>query len=137
MKYFVSLFLLVSFCPVLWASPVDKGVKAYHQGQYQLAFDTWHQLAKKGLPLAQLFLSHLYTKGLGVKPDKKQAHYWLQQAAQSGLAEAQYELALRYEIGEGTAEDYWQAEQWYQKAIDQGFCPGELGLEKYLITEHE
>lgn len=115
------------------ADPLDEGVRAYHQRNFYTAFQKWQRLATKGLPKAQLFLAHLYTEGLGTPKNLSKALYWLQQAAEGGLAEAQYELGLRYEIGQGIDEDYWQAEQWYQKAIDQGYCPGELGIEKYLV----
>lgn len=62
----------------------------------------------------------MYSIGLGVPQDSKQAVTWFRKAAEQGDASAQYNLGLMYDKGRGVAQDDKQAVAWYRKAAEQG-----------------
>jgi TPR repeat protein len=55
-------------------------------------FKAAKKAAKQGNVEAQSFLGLMYSEGLGVAQDYKQAVYWYQKAADQGYAEAQNNL---------------------------------------------
>ena len=70
----------------------------------------------------------MYSIGLGVPQDSKQAVTWFRKAAEQGDASAQYNLGLMYDKGRGVAQDDKQAVAWYRKAAEQGDAMAQFNL---------
>jgi TPR repeat protein len=117
------------------AGDLERGIRAYRNGDYALALEHWEPLARAGRVDAQVYLGWLYGRGLGVEMNFATSARWYRLAAEQGDPNAQYELGLLYELGQGVTADYWEAEHWYGLAIDQGFCPGELSASGRLDQE--
>lgn len=78
------------------------------------------KLAVEGNPEAQSKLGVLYSTGLGVKMDKKEAASWYQKSADQGFPTGQWNLAWMYVKGEGVEENYTKAFELFKKAADSG-----------------
>ena len=70
----------------------------------------------------------MYSIGLGVPQDSKQAVTWFRKAAEQGYAVAQYDLGVKYHDGEGVPQDDKQAVTWYRKAAEQGYAKAQNNL---------
>ncbi len=62
----------------------------------------------------------MYSIGLGVPQDSKQAVTLFRKAAEQGHVLAQYELGIMYSKGLGVPQDSKQAVTWFRKAAEQG-----------------
>lgn len=70
---------------------------------------------------AELKISEMYHKGLGVPQDLSEAAAWVRKSADRGNAQSQYELALLYLKGEGVPYDIGESKAWLHKAAAQGY----------------
>ena len=77
-------------------------------------------LAEQGHAEAQYILGVMYSRGLGVPKDDREAVSWIRLAAEQGLAGAQVNLGIRYSTGDGVPKDYVQAYAWLNLAGAQG-----------------
>ncbi len=86
-RYFVflSVVLIFPFASPATAQDLEKGVAAYHRGDYAAALKEWRPLAEQGDAVAQLYLGRIYEKGLGVIQSHAQAAKWYHMAAKQGL----------------------------------------------------
>ena len=75
--------------------------------------------AEQGDAQSQYNLAVLYTQGLGVPRNLKQAANWMQKSADQNLAAGELGLGVLYENGQGVPQDSIEAAKWYQKAVDQ------------------
>ena len=89
-------------------------------GQFEKAFELYHQAAEQGDAKAQYNLGTMYTDGQGVKKDYVKAAEWYQKSAEQGYAEAQFNLAVAYRKGQGVTKDKAIAKQWFGKSCDSG-----------------
>jgi TPR repeat protein len=106
-----------------------KGAEAFLKGAYTDAYEAWKPLAEAGHARAQLGLSKLYARGLGVdKQDDKAAAEWLEKAAEGGLADAQYAFADMLFYGKGIDEDRKRAAAFYERAAKQGHAGAKFKL---------
>ena len=96
----------------------QKGLVAYHDGNYVGALALWRPLAERGLGQAQFALATAYALGHGVPLNDQKALDWLTQAADQGVGEAQYNLGVRFALGQGVAQDGQQAVVWYSRAAE-------------------
>lgn len=48
----------------------------FENQQYEEAFSLFRELAERGVPEAQSYLSIMYASGLGVKPDQRESERW-------------------------------------------------------------
>jgi hypothetical protein len=72
----------------------DRAYAAFQRGRYLTAYREALPLAEAGNPASQTLLGELYSKGLGVGLDLKQAERWYRAAAAQGDAAAQNALGL-------------------------------------------
>jgi len=98
----------------------DRGEKAFHAGNYELAMALLKPLAERGGARAQHYLGSMYDGGHGVKQDYREAIRWHLRSAEQGDADSQSHLGFLYENGLGAAREQALAAQWYAKAADQG-----------------
>ncbi|HEY4165070.1 MAG TPA: tetratricopeptide repeat protein [Dongiaceae bacterium] len=94
----------------------DPGTAAFNNGDYAGAMAAWKPKAEDNDPEAMNNIGNLYSLGLGVSKDPKQAATWYEKAAQLGFVLAQYNLAnLDY-----NRNDLKQAARWYTAAAQGG-----------------
>jgi len=88
---FLSLLLLVAGCA---AHPLQKGIDAFDQGNYDTAAYYWNPLAMQGDMYAQYNLGLLWESGLGATPmDKETASRWYLLSASQGYVDAMIRYA--------------------------------------------
>lgn len=75
-------------------------------------------------------LAVLYSEGIGVQKDNKEAVRLLRLASEQGHARAQTRLAHHLFYGRGCEVNYGEAVMWYQRAGENGSVPAmyHLGL---------
>ncbi len=84
--------------------------------------------AEQGDAGAQVDLGVMYSKGIGVPQDLREAAKWYRRAAEQGFVYAQYNLGLMYRKGEGVPQDDREAVKWYRRAAEQGFAQAQYDL---------
>ena len=87
------LLLLIIVAPVT-AEDFDKGLSAYHAGDFATAMKEWKSLAEDGDRSAQFNLGVMYDYGQGVPQGYKEAINWYTLAAEQGNAKAQTNLGF-------------------------------------------
>jgi TPR repeat protein len=90
----LPLFLLGCSSNKAKQSPLAKAESAYEAGEYEKAAAELLPLAKKGDPHAQYTLGYMYYYGQGVKRDRSQGYFWMQQSAKQGNQSALKALEL-------------------------------------------
>ena len=75
-------------------------------------------------PDAQFALGLLYTVGLGVAADSKEAAHWYRLSAEQGSVRSQSSLGFMYSEGRGVPQDYVQAHMWFNLAGAGGDADG-------------
>ena len=70
--------------------------------------------------MAQANLGIMYTEGLGVSQDYREAVRWYRRAADQGYAIAQRNLGVMYAEGLGVSQDYVSAHMWLNLAGARG-----------------
>lgn len=101
---------------------------ALEEEQYEQAAMPLQLLALQGHQDAQFMLGLVYSNGLGVGSDLKQAIHWYELAAQQGHIEAQYNLGVAYSTGKGVNPDNIKAAGWWRKAAIQGNTDAQFNL---------
>jgi len=71
----------------------EMGVKHYHEGNYEGAFEYLKRAAELGDVNAHFTLSVMYREGQGVDKDEKKEWYHLEEAAIAGHPKARFNLA--------------------------------------------
>ena len=103
-----------------------------------LAFSWCNKAASQGFPLAQEYLSEMYTLGQGVAKDDRQALIWLRKGAEQGSILAQISLSEEYIDGKRLDKDPAQAYMWLSIAksasIKKNCNPSNVG-ETFLRLE--
>ena len=97
-----------------------RGITAYVQGNYELAFRSWTKAAEAGDRLAQFNLGTLYSRGEGVTKSIDKAVYWYRKAAEQGYPKAMYNVGEAYRTGTGVKKNPELARKWLVKAAGAG-----------------
>lgn len=98
----------------------DPAFGAYQRGLYLTAFNLGMERAKAGDSAAQTLVAEIYSRGLGVKADQKQAAHWYGMAAEKDEPEAQFRYAVMLLQGTYIAKDIKKAETLMAKAAASG-----------------
>lgn len=108
--------------------PLEKGLNAYHAGDFKAAYNLTIPLVHKGNSDAKNLLGMMYElgKGVPVNLDKSVAYY--RQAAEQGNRYAQYNLAVSFDAGTGVPQNYRQAVKWFERAAKQGVSSAQYDL---------
>ena len=114
-------------------SKADLAYGAYQRGYYITAIELAEPLANLGDPAAQTLLGEIYSRGLGVKRDMKEAARWYQAAAKAGKPEAQFRYAMILLEGSAVSRDEAQARDLMQAAADRGLPLAEYNYGQMLI----
>ncbi len=105
-----------------------RGLKAYDEGNYDVAVRYLRRAAEMGHPKAQNHLAVCYKLGRGVPQNDSSAVKWLHQAAEQGEVDAQYNLGIAYMEGTGVGKNETTAVEWYKKAALQGKVSAQFNL---------
>jgi len=87
----------------------DPAYGAFQRGLYITALNLARPKAEAGDAAAQTLVAEIYSRGLGVKQDQKEAAKWYRLAAEQGVAEAQFQYALMLRSGHFVPRDADQA----------------------------
>lgn len=90
----ISVFLISCSSNKAKETPLGKAEDAYAAGEYEKAAAQLMPLAKNGNPQAQYTLGYMYYYGQGVKRDRTQGYFWMQQSAKQGNKSALQALEL-------------------------------------------
>lgn len=104
------------------APAVDLAYGAYQRGLYISAFQEAVKRiqANQNDPAALTLLGELYSQGLGVKRDPKEAASWYRLAAERGSPHAMAALGMMSLEGRGVPRDPKAARQWLEQAAEKG-----------------
>ncbi|MBO0905885.1 sel1 repeat family protein [Jiella sp. MQZ13P-4] len=114
-------------------SKSDMAYGAFQRGYYLTAVQLAEPLANIGDPAAQTLLGEIYSRGLGVKRDMKEAARWYEAAAKAGNAEAQFRYAMILLAGTAVKQDEAQARDLMKAAADAGLPLAEYNFGQMLI----
>ena len=101
----------------------QRGLAAYHRGDYAAARAFWQPLADNYDLAALRNMGHLYRLGQGVARDGATAARYYTRAAELGFAPAQLNLAVMLYEGDDIPADKKTARLWAQRAADAGYVP--------------
>lgn len=102
------LLFCILFAVTVFADDVQQGVAAYKQGDFQSAYQAWHQAAENDVAEAQWMLAILLLNGQGVKQDNVAAYSWLTLASEKQHKQAIIDrMAIRDRL---SAEELARAE---------------------------
>ncbi len=118
----VLLGALLCLSSGVLADDFEEAQAAYRRHDYQRVLQLMQPLAERGDAGAQYILGNLYSKGLGVDKDYRQAARWYTQSAEQGMAQAQFNLALLYAYGRGVQRDTAKAMYLYEQAAEGGLA---------------
>jgi hypothetical protein len=118
-RYFIFITCLL-FSLIIQADELANAITAYEQGQYDIAYKQFTQLAQQNNAEAQYNLAFMYFGGEGIEQDDAKAAYWFKQAAKLAHAQAQDKLAYLHLHGRGVKSDKIQAYAWYRVAAENG-----------------
>jgi len=119
MRQVLAIALLLA-ATLARSGPFEDGLAARARGDFATAFSTFKQLASTGDARSQFQLSLLYASGKGVKPNPKNAMYWLRQAAIHGDVQAQSNLGVAFNRARGEPQDPIKAYAWSSMASASG-----------------
>ena len=132
------LLALALIGPAMWSGPLlaqdyEKGVEAFHRGDYATALQEFLFFVEQGgsslqVMGAQFRLGYIYQEGFGVPQDYAEAIRLYRLSAEQGYAPAQSQLGTMYEHGYGMPEDSAEAAKLYRLAAEQGFRVAQRNL---------
>lgn len=99
-----------------------EGEEAFLSGEDHVkALQLLKPYAVQGDMRAQYYIGEIYSIGIGVNHDYREAAKWLHMAAQQGHAGAQFSLANLYIAGQGVERDLSKGVNWLKKSAEQGY----------------
>lgn len=122
------LAMLIALPVIAAETSYSEAFRAYEEKRYDEAFTLLLPLAEQGEGQAQMAVSLLYERGLGVARDIDKAMYWYEKAALRGDPMIQNELGLKYFNGDGIPHDYDRAATWWLKAAASGHVEAQYSL---------
>lgn len=110
---------------------------AYDEGDFETAFEMWHELAQEGDAFAQNNLSALYDAGEGVPQDANRAYRWALEAAKNGHQASLGSIGRKLILGSGVTTDVEKGIECLQSAADAGDARSMTMLGSfYLLGKH-
>lgn len=106
---------------------------AFQRGFYLSALKLAEPIANLGDPAAQTLLGEIYSRGLGVAQNLKEAARWYEAAAESGNPEGQFRYAMLLLDGAVVAPDIAKARDLMKAAADEGLPLAQYNYAQMLI----
>ncbi|MDM5270895.1 NifU family protein [Sulfurovum sp. zt1-1] len=104
----------------------DKGVSAYENKAYPLAYKHFEEAASEENRDAMVNLAIMHMRGFGCQRDLQEAKNWFEKAASLGHTHAMMSLAHFYEKGMDGAADSDKALEYYVQAANNGMVDAQL-----------
>jgi len=126
---YLGLLLLAGGVSSSVAAEEGAGAELYTRGltvfkvDPEASISLFAKAAKLGDTQSMVVLGHCYRTGTGVKPSRKAAIQWYEQAVDAGDLSSLYELGQLYGFADPKKRilpDYAKAIEYYEKAVDQG-----------------
>ncbi len=105
---------------------------AYDRADYKTALKIWLAAAEGGDSQAQLYVAHIYEKGLGTRPNYDKAALWYKKSSDAGNVQAMLGLAQLYEKGLGVTQDLAAAQTLYSTAMGE---PGLVSMDPVSLND--
>ncbi len=90
----------------------------YKKEEYKPAFEKFISIARAGHVQAQQMIGIMYTQGLGVDKDEKQAFRWLEKAAHNFDPLSMHHVGVRYFTGVGVRKNIAKAAMWLNLSVE-------------------
>lgn len=111
----------------------DFAYGAFQRGFFLTARKIAEPLANLGDPAAQTLLGEIYSRGLGVAQNLKEAAHWYKASAESGNPEGQFRYAMMLLDGKDVTPDAEKAREMMKAAAEQGLPLAEYNYAQMLI----
>ena len=108
---------------------MELAFRASKSGDDVAAVEWYRKAADQGFAEAQFNLGKMYSAGLGVGRNKKEAENWYRKAADQGFADAQCSLGEMLDASR-SCKFSQEAVEWYRKAAEQGLADAQFNLGK-------
>ena len=106
----------------------------YEKGKFKSAFRLFLAAAKGGDPSCQTNLGNFYRSGIGVKPNRDLALFWLRRAYRQGSGAAAHNIGILFR----DESNFNQALAWYGRAVKEHDGDANLAIAKlYLENKND
>ena len=112
---------------------MELAFRASKSGDDVAAVEWYRKAADQGFAEAQFNLGKMYSAGLGVGRNKKEAENWYRKAADQGFADAQCSLGEMLDASR-SCKFSQEAVEWYRKAAEQGLADAQFNLGKMYAS---
>ena len=112
----------------------DDAFGAYQRGLYRTALDLALVRAKEGDAAAQTLAAEIYSRGLGVPLNPKEATRLYGLAAEQGVVEAQFQMSLILIDGKYVPKDVAKARAYLEKAVSAGHALAGFNLAQLILS---
>jgi TPR repeat protein len=113
----------------------DDAYGAFQRGYYLTAMEMALPRAQLGDAAAQTLVAEIFSQGLGVARNKKDAAFWYGQAANSGDPAAMFKYALLLMEGRDVTRDKTRSEELMKKAADLGNSSAQFNYGQLLVAD--
>lgn len=118
-----------------FAGKADLAYGAYQRGYYLTAMELALPRAQLGDAAAQTLVAEIFSQGLGVARNSKDAAFWYGQAANAGDPSAMFKYALLLMEGRDVPRDRKRSEELMKKAADLGNSSAQFNYGQLLVAD--
>ncbi|OBZ95350.1 enhanced entry protein [Pararhizobium polonicum] len=118
-----------------FAGKADDAYGAFQRGYYLTAMELALPRAQLGDAAAQTLVAEIFSQGLGVARNRKDAAFWYGQAANSGDPAAMFKYALLLMEGRDVPRDKKKSEELMKKAADLGNSSAQFNYGQLLVAD--
>lgn len=113
----------------------DDAYGAFQRGYYLTALEIALPKAQLGDAAAQTLVAEIFSQGLGVAKNTKDAAFWYEQAANGGNPSAMFKYALILMDGRDVPRDRKRSEEMMKKAADSGNALAQFNYGQLLVAD--
>ncbi|HTO33542.1 MAG TPA: tetratricopeptide repeat protein [Pararhizobium sp.] len=118
-----------------FAGKADDAYGAFQRGYYLTAMELALPRAQLGDAAAQTLVAEIFSQGLGVARNTKDAAFWYGQAANAGDPGAMFKYALMLMEGRAVPRDKKRSEELMKKAADLGNSSAQFNYGQLLVAD--
>ncbi|MBB5535320.1 tetratricopeptide repeat protein [Rhizobium giardinii] len=118
-----------------FAGKADDAYGAFQRGYYLTALELALPRAQLGDAAAQTLVAEIFSQGLGVARNTKDAAFWYGQAANAGDPGAMFKYALLLMEGRDVPRDKKRSEELMKKAADLGNSSAQFNYGQLLVAD--
>jgi TPR repeat protein len=118
-----------------FSGKADDAYGAFQRGYYLTAMELALPRAQLGDAAAQTLVAEIFSQGLGVARNNKDAAFWYGQAANAGDPAAMFKYALMLMEGRNVQRDKKKSEEFMKKAADHGNSSAQFNYGQLLVAD--